>query len=66
MENPEQWQKVKQIVGSVLEKLPEQRAESRIFKRLLQGAPPGKSPLEFGVWMWDDRRQQEVCAYDAR
>src|SRR5215470_10903936 len=26
MENPEQWQKVKQIVGSVLEKLPEQRA----------------------------------------
>ena len=26
MENPEQWQKVKQIVGSVLEKLPDQRA----------------------------------------
>ena len=26
MENPAQWQKVKQIVGSVLEKLPEQRA----------------------------------------
>jgi len=26
MENPEQWQKVKQIVGSVLEKLPNQRA----------------------------------------
>ena len=26
MENPEQWQKVKHIVGSVLEKLPHQRA----------------------------------------
>jgi eukaryotic-like serine/threonine-protein kinase len=26
VENPEQWQKVKQIVGSILEKLPEQRA----------------------------------------
>ena len=26
MENPEQWQKVKQILGSVLEKLPDQRA----------------------------------------
>jgi eukaryotic-like serine/threonine-protein kinase len=26
MENPEQWQKLKQIVGSVLEKLPNQRA----------------------------------------